>query len=62
MATAGLLHIGLLADLRGAWNWTLALLVGVVGFEVNLAYALALGLALWWIPRGLRVLRPALVR
>lgn len=62
LATAGLLHIGLLADLRGAWNWTLALLVGVVGFEVNLAYALALGLALWWIPRGLRVLRPAPVR
>ena len=62
LATAGLLHIGLLADLRGAWNWALALLVGVIGFEVNLAYALALGLALWWIPRGLRVLRPAPVR
>ena len=62
LATAGLLHIGLLGDLRGAGNWTLALLVGMVGFEVNLAYALALGLALWWIPRGLRVLRPAPVR
>jgi hypothetical protein len=62
LATAGLLHIGLLGDLRGAWNWTLALLVGIVGFEVNLAYALALGLALWWIPRGVRVLRPAPVR
>jgi hypothetical protein len=62
LATAGLLHIGLLGDLRGAWNWTLALLVGIVGFEVNLAYALALGLALWWIPRGLRVLRLAPVR
>ena len=59
LATAGALHISLLRDLRGAWRWVLALTVGVVGFEVNLTYALALGLALWWIPRGALRLRTA---
>ena len=52
LATAGLLHIGLLRDLRSARDWALALLVGVVGFEVNLLWALAIGLAAWWIPYG----------
>jgi hypothetical protein len=60
LATAGLLHIGLLRDLRGAPAWALALLVGVVGFELNLAIAVALGLALWWLGRGVVVLRGAL--
>src|SRR6266511_2990509 len=60
LATAGLLHIALLRDLRGAADWSLALLVGVVGFEVNLALAVALGLALYWASRGARALRPAL--
>ena len=60
LATAGLLHIALLRDLRGSWSWALALLVGFVGFELNLAYALALGLALWWLPRaGRALLRPS---
>ena len=53
LATAGLLHIGLLADLQGAPAWGLALAVGVVGLLVNLAVGLGLGLALWWGPRGI---------
>jgi SulP family sulfate permease len=60
LATAGLLHIGLLRDLRGAPAWLLALLVGIVGFELNLAIAVGLGLALWWLGRGVGVLRGAL--
>ena len=54
LAAAGILHIGLLRDLNGAWNWTLALGVGAVGFSVNLLWALALGLAAWWAARALR--------
>jgi sulfate permease, SulP family len=60
LATAGLLHIGLLRDLRGAPAWALALLVGIVGFEFNLAIAVGLGLAAWWLTRGVTVLRGAL--
>jgi SulP family sulfate permease len=52
LAAAGVLHIGLLRDLRGARSWAIALLIGVVGFQVNLAVALALGLAIWWLPDG----------
>jgi sulfate permease, SulP family len=52
LATAGILHIGLLRDLNAARDWALALLVGVVGFEINLLWALAVGLAAWWIPYG----------
>jgi sulfate permease, SulP family len=50
LAAAGILHIGLLRDLEGARAWILALTVGAVGFGANLALALAVGLALWWIP------------
>jgi sulfate permease, SulP family len=60
LATAGLLHIGLLRDLGDARHWVVALVVGIVGFEVNLGLALALGLALWWIPVGALRLRAAL--
>jgi hypothetical protein len=60
LATAGLLHIALLRDLRGAPAWALAAGVGVVGFEVNLAIAVGLGLAVWWLARGVTVLRGAL--
>jgi SulP family sulfate permease len=60
LGTAGLLHIALLRDLRSAHAWALALLVGIVGFEVNLALAVALGLALWWLGRGVVLLRGAL--
>jgi MFS superfamily sulfate permease-like transporter len=48
LAGAGLLHIGLLRDLRDARSLAFAAAVGLVGFEVNLAVALVLGLALWW--------------
>jgi sulfate permease, SulP family len=54
LAAAGILHIGLLRDLDSAWGWALALTVGAVGFAVNLLWALALGLALWWLARALR--------
>jgi hypothetical protein len=54
LAAAGLLHIGLLRDLSGAWSWTLALAVGAVGFALNLMWALALGLAAWWLARAFR--------
>jgi len=52
LATAGVLHITLLRDLQGARDWALALLVGGIGFELNLLWALAAGLAVWWIPYG----------
>jgi SulP family sulfate permease len=48
LATAGLLHIGLLRDLRGLPAWALALAVGLVGYQVHLALALAGGLAIYW--------------
>jgi sulfate permease, SulP family len=50
LGTAGLLHIGLLRDLTGLREWAAAALVGAVGFGVNLAVGLALGLVLWWTP------------
>ncbi len=52
LATAGVLHILLLRDLSRAREWVIALLVGIVGFEVNLGLGLALGLVLWWVPVG----------
>jgi MFS superfamily sulfate permease-like transporter len=52
LATAGVLHILLLRDLHRARDWAVALFVGIVGFEVNLTVALALGLAVWWLPVG----------
>ena len=54
LATAGLLHIGLLRDLGDARGWVVALVVGAIGFEVDLAVALAAGLALWWTPVAVR--------
>jgi SulP family sulfate permease len=62
LATAGVLNMLLLSDQHRARDWAVALLVGVVGFEVNLTVGLALGLALWWLPVGVRQLprlRPA---
>ena len=53
LAVAGLLHIGLLRDLRGVRSWAIALLIGGLGFEVNLLVGLVVGLAAWWIPVGL---------
>ena len=60
LATAGVLHLGLLRDLRDLRQWVVALTVGIVGFELNLGLALALGLALWWIPVGAVRLRASL--
>lgn len=57
LATAGLLHIALLRDLRGAREWSLAVAVGAIGFGWNLAIALAVGLVLWWGPELLRRIR-----
>jgi SulP family sulfate permease len=54
LATAGLLHIGLLRDLRGIREWSIALLIGGVGFQWNLAVGLLVGLAVWWGPELLR--------
>jgi SulP family sulfate permease len=48
LAGAGLLHIGLLRDLRGGWSWVVALAVGAIGFQLNLAVGLVAGLVLWW--------------
>lgn len=62
LAAAGLLHIGLLADLRGARSWAIALLVGAIGLGLNLAVALAVGLALWWLPIGALRLRRLVAR
>jgi SulP family sulfate permease len=59
LTIAGLLHIALLRDLRGWRDWALALIVGAIGFEVNLTVGLAVGLALWWIPVGAGRLRGA---
>lgn len=50
LATAGLLHVGLLRDLRRANEWVVAGVVGAIGFTTNLALGLAVGLLLWWIP------------
>lgn len=57
LAAAGVLHIGLLRDLQGARSWVVALIVGLVGFQVNLVVSLALGLALWWLAAGALRLR-----
>jgi hypothetical protein len=48
LGVAGLLHLGLLRDLRGVGPWAVALVVGVVGFLGHLAVGLLVGLALWW--------------
>lgn len=49
LAAAGLLHIALLADLRGRLEWFFALAVGGVGAFANLAVALAVGWLAWWL-------------
>ena len=52
LAAAGVLHIGLARDLQGAREISLALLVAVLGFWVNLAVGLGVGLAVWWLDRA----------
>lgn len=51
LAAAGVLHIALARDLEGARAWLLALLVAGLGFWLNLAVGLAVGLVAWWTPR-----------
>ncbi len=57
LAAAGILHMGLLRDLKGAREWIFALFVGVLGFLFNLAYALVIALVVWWLLSRLRRLR-----
>ena len=59
LATAGLLHVALLRDLRGAREWGIAVVVGGLGFGWNLALGLAVGLVLWWVPELLARRRAA---
>src|SRR5688500_6423647 len=60
LAAAGVLHIGLARDLEGVRAWSLALVVAALGFALNLAIGLAAGLAVWWLPKGLRKVRATL--
>jgi sulfate permease, SulP family len=62
LATAGLLHIGLLRDLRQPWAWALALGVGLVGYQVHLAVALGGGLLVYWGARLVGALASARLR
>ncbi|MDP9491445.1 MAG: putative sulfate/molybdate transporter [Actinomycetota bacterium] len=62
LATAGLLHIGLLRDLREPWAWALALAVGLVGYQVHLAIALGGGLVVYWGVRLVGALASARLR
>ena len=48
LTVAGIMHIALLKDLRGAAQWALALAVGVTGLLSNLAVALVGALLIWW--------------
>ncbi len=59
LAAAGVMHLGLLRDLRGAREWGIALIVGVLGVLTNLAIGLAAGLLLWWASTLLRRPQPA---
>jgi sulfate permease, SulP family len=59
LAAAGVLHIGLLRDLRGRWELSIAVAVGLVGVAVNLALGLLLGLVAWWGYALAARLRPA---
>ncbi|HRW19144.1 MAG TPA: putative sulfate/molybdate transporter [Dermatophilaceae bacterium] len=57
LLVAGWLHVLLLRDLRGWPEWSVAVVVGLVGLLVNLAVALAVGALLWlvvrrWQPSG----------
>ncbi len=53
LTVAGLLHMALLKDLHQPLQITLAILVGVTGFWLNLAVALVGGLLIWWITKAI---------
>src|ERR1700722_1913752 len=57
LTVAGLLHITLLKDLRGPWQWAFALAVGITGFLSNLAVALVGALLVWWVARWIQARR-----
>jgi sulfate permease, SulP family len=57
LTVAGLLHIGLLKDLRHPAHWALAIAVGVTGFLSNLAIALVGALLIWWAVQAVTTLR-----
>jgi hypothetical protein len=48
LVVAAVAHIGLLRDLRGQFNWALALGTGLIGFTTNLAWAVGTALFLYW--------------
>ena len=48
LSAAGLMHIGLARDLEGVRDILLALLVAALGFWLNLAVGLGVGLVVWW--------------
>jgi MFS superfamily sulfate permease-like transporter len=50
LATAGLLHIGLLRDLRRVRDLAVAVAIGAIGFQADLVMALVFGLTVWWVP------------
>jgi SulP family sulfate permease len=54
LTVAGLLHMMLLRDLHGPWQWALAIAVGVTGFLSNLAVALVGALVIWWVVYAIR--------
>ncbi len=59
LAAAGVLHIRLLRDLRGGWEMSVAIAIGLVGVTANLALGLLLGLGAWWGRTLAARLRPA---
>jgi len=59
LASAGLLHVGLLRDLRGGREWAFALAVGALGFQLNLALAVGAGFAAWWLAAAAARVRAA---
>lgn len=54
LGVAAVVHIGLLRDLRGVTDWSIALVVGVVGVVWNLGVGVLLGLALAWAAHAIR--------
>jgi SulP family sulfate permease len=57
LTVAGLLHMMLLKDLRGPWQWAFALAVGITGFLSNLAVALVGALLVWWMAHWIQARR-----
>jgi SulP family sulfate permease len=49
LATAGILHITLLRDLKARSDWAVAVLVGVLGLFGWLAVGLVVGVVLAWL-------------